>query len=83
MTARGNDRRSRRSVIAILSARVLALLGALMWIVAAASFGEYRDLRPSLWARILAGASIGVPVLLGSGALAITGLLLQRRRGAP
>jgi hypothetical protein len=54
-----------------------------MWIVAAASFGEYRDLRPSLWARILAGASIGVPVLLGSGALAIAGLLLQRRRGAP
>ena len=80
MTARGNDPRSRKSVIAILSARVLALLGAFMWIVAAASFGEYQGLRPSLWARILAGASIGVPVLLGSGALAIAGLFLQRRR---
>jgi hypothetical protein len=80
MGARGNDPRSRRSVIAILSARVLAVLGVLIWIVAAASFGEYQGLRPGLWARILAGASIGVPVLLGSGALAIAGLLLQRRR---
>jgi len=30
--------------------------------------------------RFLAGASIGVPVLLGSGVLAIAGLFLQRRR---
>jgi hypothetical protein len=76
----GNGPRSRRSVVAIVTARVLAVLGAFMWVVGAASFGEYQDLRPSLWARILAGASIGVPVLLGSGVLAITGLLLQRRR---
>lgn len=80
MRARGNDPRARKRVVAMLSARVLAVLGTFMWIVASASFGEYQSLRPSLWARILAGASIGVPVLLGSAALAITGLLLQRRR---
>jgi len=67
-------------VVAIVSARVLAGLGVFMWIVAAASFGEYQGLRPSLRAKIVAGASIGVPVLLGSALLAIAGLYLQRRR---
>jgi hypothetical protein len=80
MGARGDRPRSRKSVVAILSARVLAILGTFIWIVAAASFGEYQGLRPSLWARILAGAWIGVPVLLGSAALAVAGLFLQRRR---
>src|SRR6266540_623163 len=76
--ARGNGPRSRGSVVAIVSARVLAGLGVFMWIVAAASFGEYQGLRPSLRAKIVAGASIGVPVLLGSALLAIAGLYLQR-----
>lgn len=80
MESRGNHPRSHRRVAPILGARVLALLGAFIWIVAAASFGEFQDLRPSLWSRILAGASIGVPVLLAAGALAVAGLFLQRRR---
>jgi LPXTG-motif cell wall-anchored protein len=80
MGARGNRPRPRRGVVVLLGARVLALLGALIWVVAAASFGAYRALRPSLWARILAGASIGVPVLLGAAALAVAGLVLRRRR---
>jgi hypothetical protein len=80
MEARGSGPRWRRGAVAIVTARVLAALGAFMWIVAAASFGEYRDAAPSLGSRLLAGASIGVPVLLGSGLLAIAGLYLQRRR---
>jgi hypothetical protein len=80
MGARGNQPRPRRGVVAILSARVLAVLGSFIWIVAAASFGEYQNIRPTLWARILAGAWIGVPVLAGAGALAVAGLFLQRRR---
>jgi hypothetical protein len=80
MEARGSGPRWRRGAVAIVTARVLAALGAFMWIVAAASFGEYRDAAPSLASRLLAGAWIGVPVLLGSGLLAIAGLYLQRRR---
>lgn len=78
----GNGPRSRGGVVAIVTARVLAVLGAFIWLVGAASFGEYQGPQPSLWARVLAGASIGVPVLLGSAVLAIVGLFLQRRRGS-
>jgi hypothetical protein len=80
MEARGSGPRWRRGTVAIVTARVLATLGALIWIVAAASFGEYRDATPSVASRLLAGASIGVPVLLGSGLLAVVGLYLQHRR---
>lgn len=59
---------------------MLAALGAFMWIVAAASFGLYRDAAPSVASRVLAGASIGVQVLLGAGLLALGGTYLQRRR---
>lgn len=83
MEARRNGRRPRTSVVAMMTARVLAGLGAFMWIVAATSFGASQGLRPSMGTRFLAGAPIGVPVLLGSGVLAIAGLFLQRRRRAP
>ena len=80
MGARGDQPGPRKGVVASLSARVLAVLGMFIWIVAAASFGVYQNIRPTLWTRILAGTWIGVPVPLGAGALAITGLFLQRRR---
>jgi hypothetical protein len=80
MEARGSGPRWRRGAAASATARVLATLGTFIWIVAAASFGDYRDATPSLGSRLLAGASIGVPVLLGSGLLAIVGRYLQRRR---
>jgi hypothetical protein len=80
MEAQGSGPRWRRGAVAMVTARVLATLGALIWIVAAASFGEYRDATPSLASKLLAGASIGVPVLLGSALLAIAGLYLRRRR---
>jgi hypothetical protein len=80
MEARGSGPRWRRGAVALVTARVLGTLGAFMWIVAAASFGVYRDAAPSLASRVLAGASIGVPVLLGAGLLALAGMYLQRRR---
>ncbi len=70
----------RRGTPLLLTARVLAVLGVVVWLVGAASFGEYEEPRPDLWTRMVAGASVGGPVLLGSGVLAVTGLLLQRRR---
>ena len=80
MEARGSGPRWRRGAVALVTARVLATLGAFMWIVAAASFGVYRDAAPSLASRVLAGASVGVPVLLSAGLLALAGTYLQRRR---
>jgi hypothetical protein len=67
-------------MLAHSTARVLAALGLVLWIVGSASFGQYQGLRPSLWAKIVAGATIGGPVLVAAAALAIVGLLLQRRR---
>ncbi len=58
---------------------MLAVLGVVVWVVGAASFGEFEVPRPGLWTRMVAGASVGGPVLLGAGVLAVTGLLLQRR----
>jgi hypothetical protein len=83
MEARNGSREARakrRGMLAHSTSRVLAALGLVLWIVGSASFGQYQGLRPSLWAKIVAGATIGGPVLVGAAVLAIVGLLLQRRR---
>jgi uncharacterized membrane protein YGL010W len=70
----------RRSMLAHSTSRVLAALGVVLWLVGSASFGQYEDLRPSLLEKLVAGATIGGPVLVAAGALALTALYLQRRR---
>jgi hypothetical protein len=76
----GEQEARRRGMLATSTSRVLAALGLVVWVVDSASFGQYQGLRPSLWEKIVAGATIGGPVLLGAAALAIVGLLLQHRR---
>jgi hypothetical protein len=73
-------RAQRRGMLASSTSRILTALGLVLWVVGSASFGQYQGLRPSLWAKIVAGAAIGGPVLVGAAALAIVGLLLQRCR---
>jgi hypothetical protein len=70
----------RRGMLVHSTSRVLGALGLVLWLVGSASFGQYQGLRPSLWEKIVAGAAIGGPVLVTAAALAIVGLLLQRRR---
>ena len=79
MEARSGGRGPRRGVLLVLTARVLAVMGVVVWLVGAVSFGGYDGPRPGLWTKILAGATVGGPVLLGSGVLAVTGMLMQRR----
>jgi uncharacterized membrane protein YGL010W len=67
-------------MLAHSTSRVLAALGLVLWLVGSVSFGQYQGLRPSLFEKIVAGATIGGPVLVGAAALAIVGLFLQRRR---
>jgi hypothetical protein len=76
----GEAKARRRGRLATSTSRVLAALGLVLWLVDSASFGQYQGPRPSLWEKIVAGATIGGPVLLGAAALAIVGLVLQRRR---